>query len=98
MLKTERKEFEVSNQLVRSGTSIGANVREAINAQSTADFIHKLSIAQKEADETVYWLELLLFTNTISKIEFESINTDAVEILKIIKKIIITTKTKSEKI
>lgn len=95
MLKTERKEFEVSKQLVRSGTSIGANVREAINAQSTADFIHKLSIAQKEADETIYWLELLLYTNTISEKEFESINADAIEILKIIKKIIITTKSKS---
>lgn len=95
MLKTERKEFEVSKQLVRSGTSIGANVREAINAQSTADFIHKLSIAQKEADETIYWLELLLYTNTISEKEFESINADAIEILKIIKKIIITSKSKS---
>ena len=95
MLKTERKEFEVSKQLVRSGTSIGANVREAINAQSKADFIHKLSIAQKEADETIYWLELLLYTNTISEKEFESINADAIEILKIIKKIIITTKSKS---
>ncbi|UPT65424.1 MAG: four helix bundle protein [Sphingobacteriales bacterium JAD_PAG50586_3] len=98
VLKTERKEFEVSKQLVRSGTSIGANVREAINAQSTADFIHKLSIAQKEADETVYWLELLSFTKTITEKEFDSINADAVEILKIIKKIIITTKAKSRKI
>lgn len=62
VLKTDRKEIDVSRQLVRSGTSVGANIREAINAQSTADFIHKLSIAQKEADETIYWLELLLFT------------------------------------
>ena len=59
VLKTDRKEIDVSRQLVRSGTSVGANVREAINAQSTADFIHKLSIAQKEADETIYWLELV---------------------------------------
>lgn len=92
VLKTERKEIDVSRQLVRSGTSVGANVREAINAQSTADFIHKLSIAQKEADETIYWLELLLFTKTITEKEFNSINDDAVEILKIIRTIIITSK------
>lgn len=92
VLKTDRKEIDVSRQLVRSGTSVGANVREAINAQSTADFIHKLSIAQKEADETIYWLELLLFTKTITEKEFNSINDDAVEILKIIRTIIITSK------
>jgi four helix bundle protein len=97
VLMSERKEYEVSKQLIRSGTSIGANVREAINAQSTADFIHKLSIAQKEADETIYWIELLLFTNTITEKEFNSINTDAVELLKIIKSIIITTKSKRDK-
>src|ERR1044072_5761902 len=58
-LKTDKKEFVLSKQLLRSGTSIGANIREAKNAESTADFIHKLSIAQKETDETLYWLELL---------------------------------------
>lgn len=52
----EKKEFIISKQIMRSGTSIGANVREALNGQSKADFIHKLSIAQKECDETIYWL------------------------------------------
>jgi four helix bundle protein len=98
VLKTDRKEIDVSRQLVRSGTSVGANVREAINAQSTADFIHKLSIAQKEADETIYWLELLLFTKTITEKEFNSINDDAIEILKIIRTIIITSKKNSGKL
>jgi four helix bundle protein len=59
LLVNERKEFVLSKQLLRSGTSVGANVREAINAQSSADFIHKLAIAQKECDETLYWIELL---------------------------------------
>ena len=88
----EKKEFIMSKQMMRSGTSVGANVREAINGQSKADFVHKLSIAQKECDETIYWLELLKETNYIKQIEFDSINNDAVEILKIIKSIIISTK------
>lgn len=57
MLEANRK-FAVANQLIRSGTSIGANVREAQNAESRADFIHKLKIAAKEAEETEYWLEI----------------------------------------
>ena len=85
LLREERKEFDVSKQLVSSGTSIGANVREAINARSTADFIHKLSIAQKEAAETIYWIELLSFTNVLTEPEFKSIHTDAEELLKIIR-------------
>lgn len=90
----ERKEFILSKQLVRSGTSVGANVREAINGQSKADFIHKLSISQKECDESIYWLELLRATNYINEKEFASMNDDAVELLKIIRSIIITTKGK----
>jgi four helix bundle protein len=82
----------MSKQLLRSGTSIGANVREAKNAQSKADFIHKLSISQKEADETLYWLELLQATDYINKEEFNSINNDGTEVLKLIKSIIISTK------
>ena len=68
----ERKEFILSKQLLRSGTSVGANVREAINGQSKADFIHKLSISQKECDESIYWLELLKATNYINEKEFNS--------------------------
>jgi len=94
VLRVERCEFDVSRQLVRSGTSIGANVREAINAESKADFIHKLAVAQKEAGETIYWLELLFFTKVLTEAEFNSINADAVELLKIIRTIIINTKGK----
>ncbi|AZA55000.1 four helix bundle protein [Chryseobacterium sp. G0201] len=91
----EKKEFVMSKQILRSGTSVGANVREALNAQSRMDFIHKLSISQKECDETIYWLELLFATDYISKEEFESLKNPATEILKIIRSIIITTKSKT---
>ena len=87
-----KKEFILSKQLLRSGTSIGANVREAHNAESKADFVHKMGIAQKETDETIYWLELLYNTEFLTQKEFESIQMEAVEILKIIKSIILTSK------
>ena len=96
LLTTERKEYVLSKQLLRSATSVGANIREAINAQSPADFIHKLSISQKECDETLYWLELLHATNFINEIEFNSVYEDASELLKIIKSIIITSKNKKK--
>ena len=94
-LKIEKQEFVLSKQLLRSGTSIGALVREAINAESTKDFIHKLSIAQKECDETCYWLELLKETNYLSEKEFVSIINDATELLKIIRSIILKVKSKA---
>ncbi len=77
---------------MRSGTSIGANVRESQNAQSKSDFIHKLSISQKETDETLYWIELLYKTEFITKAEYNSIYSDCNELLKIIRSIIISTK------
>ena len=92
MLVTEKKEFVMSKQFLRSITSIGANVREALNAQSKPDFIHKLSISQKECDETMYWLELLKETNYISDLEFNSLHEQSTEVLKIIRSIIITSK------
>jgi four helix bundle protein len=92
ILSGERKEFILSKQMLRSGTSIGANVREAVNAESSADFIHKCSIAQKECDETLYWIELLKQTDYIDEKEFTSINNDAKELLKIIRSIILTSK------
>ncbi len=95
ILREERKEFVLSKQLLRSGTSVGANIREAQNAESTADFIHKLAIAQKEADETLYCLELLHESEFISQIEFQSISSDASEILKMLRSSIMTTKRKS---
>jgi four helix bundle protein len=91
---TNKKEYILSKQLLRSGTSIGANIREAQNGQSKADFIHKLSISQKETDETLYWLELLKETNYISENEFKILHNECIEILKIIRSIIITTKKK----
>jgi four helix bundle protein len=93
----ERKEFVMSKQMLRSGTSIGANIREAKNAESKADFIHKLGISQKETDETLYWLELLHATNYISNEEFISLETDCIEILKLLKSIIITSKNNLKK-
>jgi four helix bundle protein len=93
-LSNERKEFILCKQFVRSGTSIGANVREGINAESDADFAHKLSISQKECDESCYWLELLKATDYISEKEFDSMYKDADELLKILKSIIISTKNK----
>ena len=82
----------MSKQALRSGTAIGALVRESKNAESKADFVHKLGIAQKECDETTYWLELLYDTKFISKAEYQSMSSDAEEILKIIKSSILTVK------
>lgn len=86
----EKKEYIMSKQFFRSVTSVAANVREAVNAQSKPDFIHKLSIAKKEYDESLYWLEFLKETNYISEIEFESIYQQNYEVLKIIRSVIIT--------
>jgi four helix bundle protein len=91
-IQENKQEYILNKQLLRSGTAIGALVREAQNAESTADFIHKLAIAQKECDETMYWLELLKQTDYISKKEFESMNNDAVELLKMIRSAVITVK------
>lgn len=92
VLTGERKEFVMCKQLLRSGTSVGANIREALNAESNADFVHKLSIAQKECDETCFWLELLHKTEFINESEFNSIHTDASELLKIVRSIILSSK------
>ena len=91
-LVNEQKEFVMSKQILRSGTSIGANIREAEQAQSRADFINKLNIALKEANETEYWLELLIRTEYITREQDESINNDSTEINKLLISIIKTTK------
>ena len=78
----------MSKQLLRSGTSIGANTRESKNAQSKKDFMNKLNIALKEADETEYWLELLYRTDYLTEEEYTSINNDNSEIIKILTTII----------
>ena len=94
-LITEKKEFILSKQLLRSGTSIGANVEEAIGGISDKDFLNKLGLAYKEARESIYWLKLLQATDYITKEEFESIHNDAEEICKILGKIQITMKTRN---
>jgi four helix bundle protein len=83
-LKEEKREFILSKQVIRSGTSIGANVKEAIRGQSKADFYAKLNIALKEASETEYWLELLHESEYIEKAAFDSIYFDCQEIIKIL--------------
>ena len=80
----EKKEYVLSKQVLRSGTSIGANIREAKRAQSTPDFYAKLFISLKEAEETEYWLELLVETDYITKEIFNSIYTDCEEIIKML--------------
>ena len=87
-LDEQKHEHVMSKQLLRSGTSIGANTRESKNAQSRMDFLHKLSIALKEADETGYWLDLLHATDYLEDQMFESLNNDCVEIIKMLTAII----------
>ncbi|MEZ4803588.1 MAG: four helix bundle protein [Gelidibacter sp.] len=94
LLVEENKEYTLSKQLLRSGTSIGANVREAEHAESKADFIHKLSMALKEANETEYWLDLLKETGYLNNSEYISIQFDIKEILKLLTSIIKTAKQK----
>ncbi len=79
-----KKEFVLSKQVLRSGTSVGAMVREAECAESREDFIHKLSIGYKEMNETVYWLELLFECEYISEKEYESIDVEATELIKLL--------------
>ena len=83
-LKKEYGEYIISHQLIRSGTSIGAIIREAEHAESTKDFIHKLNIGLKEANESKYWLDLLFATEFLSQKMYESLNNDCVELLKIL--------------
>ena len=97
-IKEQYSEFDIARQILKSGTSIGANIREAKNAQSPMDFISKLSIALKEADETEYWLDLLHETKYIDDKQFESLLSDCKELIAIlvaiIKKLKETTKLK----
>ena len=89
---TNNNVYVLSKQLLRSGTSIGANCREAVYAQSKQDFISKLSIALKETNESIYWLELLHDTGHITDESFNSIHADGLEILKLLISIIKTLK------
>lgn len=91
-LCTEKQEYILSKQLLRSGTSIGAMQRESEHAESTSDFIHKLAIAQKECNETLYWLDLLYRSEYIDEKAYNSIYKDADEVIRLITSIIKKTK------
>ena len=91
-IRKEKQEYELASQLLRSGTSIGANISESKNAQSRNDFVNKLNIALKESDETSYWLTLLYKSEILSKEQFESIHNDCSEIIRLLISIIKTTK------
>lgn len=91
-LTIESREFVLSKQLLKSGTSIGANVEEAVGGFSKKDFIAKMQIAYKEAKETKYWLRLLYATDYLDKPDFESLLSDSDEILKILVSILKTSK------
>lgn len=91
-LLDEKKQYVLAKQLMRSGTAIGALVREAEHAESRLDFIHKMAIALKEANETEYWLELLHATKYLSKAEFISIHEDTVELLRLLTSIVKSSK------
>ena len=80
----QKREFVLSKQLLRSGTSVGAMVREAEHAETKNDFKHKMGIAQKEINETIYWLELLKETDYLTEEQFENINKEAIEIIKLV--------------
>lgn len=89
--QADKKEYVLSKQVLRSGTSIGANVREAVCAQTKADFGSKMNIALKEASETEYWLELLFESGYLSKEQYESIAKDCKSLNKILTVIVKTT-------
>jgi len=91
-IRENKKEFTLSKQLARSGTSIGANVTEAQHAESRLDFIHKLAISQKECNETIFWLNLLKDSSYITVIKYEELNSKTNKLLKMISSAIITSK------
>lgn len=96
-LTEQKKEYVLSKQILRSGTAVGALVRESEQAESNADFVHKLAIALKEANETDYWIELLAQSNYLEENVAISLNSDLTEILKLLTAIIKTTKQNSKK-
>ena len=93
-LKKEHGEYILSQQLIRSGTSIGAIIREAEHAESAKDFVHKLSIGLKEVNESKYWLDLLMATDFMTKKMYDSINQDCEELLKMLISSVKTSKLK----
>ena len=93
-LNQQKREYSIADQILRSGTSIGANHREAIYAESNLDFIHKLSVAQKECSETLFWLDLLYTSEYIDENQYNSLRLDAEEIIKMLTASILAAKKK----
>lgn len=91
-LANNKKEYVMSRQLLKSGTSIGANIREAEFAQSKADFINKMSVSLKEANETDYWIDLLFTTNYLTKTEFDAFKPKSQEMLRLLVSIVKSSK------
>ncbi len=91
----EYREYALADQILRSGTSIGANVSEALNASSRKDFVNKLNIAVKECSETLYWLEIMLESGLLNPVYHKSLNDDCTELYRIITSIILTTRRNS---
>lgn len=96
-LNEQKHEYNIADQIQRSGTAIGANHREAIAAESDTDFVHKLAIAQKECSETLYWLELLKATSYIDEPMYNSLYADAEEIMRMLTASIVTIKKRLKK-
>jgi four helix bundle protein len=94
-LTNEKKEYVLSRQVLRSGSSIGANIKEATQAESRADFIHKMATALKEASETEYWLELLKETDFLNQEYYDSIQADCQELLRLLTSIVKSSKQSS---
>lgn len=94
-LREDRKEYIMSKQLLKSGTSIGANYREAEHAESKADFIHKMSIAQKEGNESLYWIDLLASSNYLDEESYKKLSSKNIELNKLLSSIILTSKGRS---
>ena len=88
----EQKEFDIGRQFLRSGTAVGALIREAEHAESKRDFIHKLAIAQKECNETIYWIELLIKAENQYSEELKPLNENAVELMKLLTAILVSAK------
>ncbi|MBU7570054.1 MAG: four helix bundle protein [Flavobacterium sp.] len=95
-ISENKKEFILSKQLVRSGTSIGANICEALQAPSKKDFSSKMNISLKEAQETEYWLRLLFETNYLSEKEYQSVHSERIELIKILTSIVKTSRTNTD--
>ena len=92
IIRNEKHEYELASQLLRSGTSIGANISESKNAQSRNDFINKLNVALKEGDETEYWLTLLYKAEILDKRSYDSIHADCAELIRLLTSIIKTSR------